>query len=162
MGVDQWIDLQLTPAKIPDAATDAVLAGMETQRKRVFELIADHPDPQELQQRFNQAAAQLRANPSAVPVVFNSSDSALMRTAQQRTQQLVAQITAARLLRAVASERQLQEVMTDFWENHFSVFIGKSPNGGVRSRRDSPARARQVSRSRRCRRDESADALLPR
>ena len=36
---------------------------------------------------------------------------------------------AARVLRAVASERQLwQEVMTDFWENHFSVFNGKSPN----------------------------------
>ena len=31
----------------------------------------------------------------------------------------------AKLARAVASERQLQEVMTDFWENHFSVFAGK-------------------------------------
>jgi uncharacterized protein (DUF1800 family) len=129
MGVDRWIDLQLSPSRISDASTDAVLAGLETQRKKVFELIADHPDPQELQQLMNQQAARLRANPSAVtPVAFTSSDSVLMRGAQQRTQQLVAQITAAKLLRAVASERQLQEVMTDFWENHFSVFIGKSPN----------------------------------
>jgi len=29
------------------------------------------------------------------------------------------------LARAVASERQLQEVMTDFWENHFTVYAGK-------------------------------------
>jgi len=30
-----------------------------------------------------------------------------------------------KLLRAIYSERQLQEVMTDFWFNHFNVFIGK-------------------------------------
>ena len=31
----------------------------------------------------------------------------------------------ARLLRAVYSDRQLEEVLTDFWYNHFNVFIGK-------------------------------------
>jgi uncharacterized protein (DUF1800 family) len=30
-----------------------------------------------------------------------------------------------KLLRAIYSERQLDEVMTDFWFNHFNVFIGK-------------------------------------
>ena len=32
---------------------------------------------------------------------------------------------SAKLARAVSSERQLQEVLTDFWENHFTVFAGK-------------------------------------
>ncbi len=32
---------------------------------------------------------------------------------------------AGKLLRAAYSDRQLQEVMTDFWFNHFNVFIGK-------------------------------------
>ena len=32
---------------------------------------------------------------------------------------------ASRILRAVYSERQLQEVMVDFWTNHFNVFAGK-------------------------------------
>jgi uncharacterized protein (DUF1800 family) len=36
------------------------------------------------------------------------------------------EMVQARLLRAAYSERQLQEVMTDFWLNHFNVFIGKS------------------------------------
>lgn len=40
-------------------------------------------------------------------------------------QQLVAELQAARILRAVYSERQLQEVMVDFWENHFNIFAGK-------------------------------------
>jgi uncharacterized protein (DUF1800 family) len=34
----------------------------------------------------------------------------------------------AKLLRAIYSDRQLEEVMTDFWFNHFNVFIGKGPD----------------------------------
>ncbi len=30
-------------------------------------------------------------------------------------------------MRAIYSERQLEEVMTDFWFNHFNVFVGKGP-----------------------------------
>lgn len=35
------------------------------------------------------------------------------------------ELMQAKLLRAIYSERQLEEVMTDFWFNHFNVFIGK-------------------------------------
>jgi len=35
------------------------------------------------------------------------------------------ELTQAKLLRAIYSERQLDEVMTDFWMNHFNVFINK-------------------------------------
>ena len=35
------------------------------------------------------------------------------------------ELMLAKLLRAIYSERQLDEVMTDFWFNHFNVFIGK-------------------------------------
>jgi uncharacterized protein (DUF1800 family) len=35
------------------------------------------------------------------------------------------ELVQGKLLRAIYSERQLQEVMTDFWFNHFNVFIGK-------------------------------------
>ena len=37
----------------------------------------------------------------------------------------MAELQASRILRAVYSERQLQEVMVDFWTNHFNVFAGK-------------------------------------
>lgn len=40
-------------------------------------------------------------------------------------QQLVQELHASRILRAVYSERQLQEVMVDFWTNHFNVFANK-------------------------------------
>ena len=32
-----------------------------------------------------------------------------------------------KLLRAVYSNRQLEEVLTDFWYNHFNVFSTKAP-----------------------------------
>src|SRR6185312_14621990 len=38
---------------------------------------------------------------------------------------ILSELQAARMLRAVYSERQLQEVMVDFWTNHFNVFAGK-------------------------------------
>ena len=41
-------------------------------------------------------------------------------------QQVVSdELAQGKLLRAVYSERQLEEVMTDFWFNHFNVFNGK-------------------------------------
>ena len=40
-------------------------------------------------------------------------------------QVVVNELTEAKLLRAIDSERQLDEVMTDFWFNHFNVFINK-------------------------------------
>jgi len=43
-------------------------------------------------------------------------------------QQVVAvELQEGKALRAVYSERQLEEVMTDFWFNHFNVFINKGP-----------------------------------
>src|SRR6266478_5975157 len=35
------------------------------------------------------------------------------------------ELAQAKLMRAIYSDRQLEEVMTDFWFNHFNVFIGK-------------------------------------
>ena len=40
------------------------------------------------------------------------------------------ELQASRILRAVYSERQLQEVMVDFWTNHFNVFAGKARIAG--------------------------------
>jgi len=40
---------------------------------------------------------------------------------------VIEELSEAKLLRAIYSERQLEEVMTDFWFNHFNVFIGKGP-----------------------------------
>lgn len=49
----------------------------------------------------------------------------LIKNNLQPPQRLVAELQASRVLRAVYSERQLQEVLVDFWTNHFNVFAQK-------------------------------------
>jgi uncharacterized protein (DUF1800 family) len=102
---------------------DRLLAQFETQHKKAFELIADHPTPEELQPRLR--PRMLGDSTFAPP---RASDSLEYRKAAQTAQALVAEVATAKLLRATYSDRQLLEVMVDFWENHFSVSINKSPN----------------------------------
>jgi uncharacterized protein (DUF1800 family) len=40
-------------------------------------------------------------------------------------QRIVAELSMAKMTRAIYSERQLNEVMVDFWYNHFNVFASK-------------------------------------
>jgi len=59
-----------------------------------------------------------------------------MKPEQQETIQAImnpqlvvgGELSEAKLLRAIYSDRQLEEVMTDFWYNHFNVFINKGPD----------------------------------
>jgi hypothetical protein len=47
-----------------------------------------------------------------------------------RPQQLLQQLVTNRIVRGVYSERQLHEVMTDFWFNHFNIYWDKGPTAG--------------------------------
>ena len=41
--------------------------------------------------------------------------------------EVLSELAEQKVLRAAYSERQLEEVMVDFWFNHFNVFAGKGP-----------------------------------
>ncbi len=56
-------------------------------------------------------------DPNAVPRAI-ADDS-------KRPQRVVEELAMAKVARAVYSERQLQQIMDDFWFNHFNVFAGK-------------------------------------
>jgi uncharacterized protein (DUF1800 family) len=43
----------------------------------------------------------------------------------KKPQRVVEELAMAKVTRAIYSERQLQQVMDDFWFNHFNVFAGK-------------------------------------
>jgi len=57
------------------------------------------------------------ADPNAVPRAI-ADDS-------KRPQRVIEELGMAKVARAIYSERQLQQVMDDFWFNHFNVFAGK-------------------------------------
>lgn len=115
MGVDAFIEQQLRPERIPDARLDAWLGQFETLRLSYAQMQEAYPKPQEALQRLDPAA---RAN-------LTPAESAEVRRVLEGFRKANTEILAARVGRAQLSERQLSEVMTDFWLNHFSVFQGK-------------------------------------
>src|SRR5687767_3319658 len=58
---------------------------------------------------------------------MSREDSLQVRRSAQWSRSDLAGMQIAKGARAVTSERQLEEVMVDFWTNHFTVFAGKGP-----------------------------------
>jgi len=117
-GVMHWIDLQLAPERIAD---DGVAA-----RERSYKIL-DY-DPAELAADFAEAVRQRREMRREL---IESGDTGRGRSRKgagapmQEFRKLGGELQALAVMRAVMSERQLYEVMVDFWTNHFNVFVGK-------------------------------------
>jgi uncharacterized protein (DUF1800 family) len=173
MGVDKYIEQQLSPDKIDDAASEAKLQNLETLRMPTAALYEKYPQPGQLLkqlQKRNDLPADLAAardnrvkgganaagantaktgdaisgemqtstNPNAKPA-SPAADQNPLNNPQYRqammayfkennlrpAQFLTGELQMSRILRAVYSERQLQEVMVDFWTNHFNVYAAK-------------------------------------
>ncbi|MEO7359268.1 MAG: DUF1800 family protein, partial [Gemmatimonadaceae bacterium] len=146
MGIDQWIALQLEPQQINDSAMDSFLKHFPTLGASGGELELKYPPPAQALARL--AAQQGISRDSARIVAKNkpnkkkgdesmmagdvstarqisAADSLKIRAAAQESYRVVGELSTAKVARAVASERQLNEVMVDFWENHFNIFAGK-------------------------------------
>ncbi|MDQ6829568.1 MAG: DUF1800 domain-containing protein [Gemmatimonadota bacterium] len=123
MGVDRWMTRQLRPEQIPDTAWARFASVLSTQRAMAKSL-ADSNPPQDL---WIQQRRKARGLADTAQFVWTPADSADWKIINDRTNRLAAEIPAARVARAQLSDRELLEVMTDFWENHFSVFVGKMP-----------------------------------
>src|SRR5690242_1082355 len=129
MGVDAWIAQQLEPQKIDDHAMDTLLAHFSTLALSPAELIRDYPPPALIKRKDVAArrAGKRRGVDSTADTSLSPADSMAVRRARRQSQRVIAELEAAKMARAVASNRQLEEVMVDFWENHFNVFAGKGP-----------------------------------
>ena len=115
MGVDRWIASQLTPRQIDDSAIGEFLKRYPTLALSSGDLLQDYAGAQQLRRMIAQRDSGR----------VSAADSAALRRAVMQGQQVTTEIQSAKVARALLSERQLEEVMVDFWENHFSVFLGK-------------------------------------
>jgi uncharacterized protein (DUF1800 family) len=127
MGVDRWIALQLTPDRIGDEAAEQLTGHYETLNASTTDLIETY---RQVQQARRREQMQLRADGDTTASKRDARRDALaadpqLRDLARRAQRIVGDVQSAKLARAVVSERQLDEVMVDFWENHFSVYSGK-------------------------------------
>ena len=122
IGLDRWIDQQLQPDKINDDAMITFVGNYSALKQNQNDLLSQYAE----QQRARQQVRRERADSTRA---MSAADSIALRQQLQQqfnlTRQVVTQLQSSRVARAVASERQLQEVMTDFWENHFNIYAQK-------------------------------------
>ncbi len=112
VGVGRYIDDQLNPERLSDAGMEARLAGLETLHMSSREIAERFEIPQlQARRARRRAAASDGQNPQDPP---NPEE-------RRRANQVVIELSEQKLLRAAYSERQLQEVLVDFWFNHFNV-----------------------------------------
>jgi uncharacterized protein (DUF1800 family) len=116
LGVLRWIDQQLQPERLRDNRVG--------ERARAFKLL-DY-DREDLAQRYTAALQERRRMQREMAATGDTmrpqgGGSGPMREFRE----LGGELQQLAVVRAVLSERQLYEVMVDFWTNHFNVFVGK-------------------------------------
>ena len=104
MGIEKFLDQQLHPETIDDSDLERRLAVLPTLQMASTELYQFYPPGPVVEQRVKDKNG---------PPVFGTP------------RQIIGELVQQKLVRAVSSDRQLQEVMTDFWFNHFNVFAQK-------------------------------------
>ena len=135
MGLSAYIDQQLHPERIADPAMDARLTEFETLSMDARVIGQQFAMADEMRRMVQRQQAQQApppapkttdpSTPAAPAVPPRQQLPAEVRLLQMSAQNVTQELMQAKLLRAAMSERQLQEVLTDFWFNHFNVFIGK-------------------------------------
>jgi uncharacterized protein (DUF1800 family) len=120
-GVNVWIEQQLHPEAIPDRAVEARIAGLPTMKLSNAQIVKTYYEPVLM--------ARKKANAEAKDGEVDKKDvrRELMRDIpfDKRPQIVMNDLLTERIVRAAESDRQLNEVMVDFWMNHFNVFAGK-------------------------------------
>src|SRR5881394_906879 len=120
LGVMRWIERQLEPDRIDDSRL--------AERERQFKIL-DY-DRAELAGRFADARRERQRMQRETAA---SGDSTRLKRAEgaggaapmREFRELGGELQQLAVVRAAVSERQLREVMVDFWTNHFNVFVGK-------------------------------------
>ena len=127
MGLERWIDQQLHPEKIADPDLAPRLASLSTLRMSTSEILKGYDPPPELKREIQKKRAELGDNASEEDMRKARRELAAEYKGQMAgpPKQVVDELQQAKLLRAVYSDRQLDEVLVDFWMNHFNVFAGK-------------------------------------
>jgi uncharacterized protein (DUF1800 family) len=117
--LERFLDEQLRPRQLPmPEALQARLASLEALTLGQAELFG----------RYREATRQAR-EARRDKAQGKATEADAVNAVRDRIRPLVVQAATARLSRALQSPAQLEEVLTEFWFNHFNVFAGKNAVG---------------------------------
>ena len=114
-GVMRWIEQQLDPGRISNAGL--------AERERQFQLLDLSRD--DLARLYLEAQRARQERLRADSMARAGADAADQTPEALRARRIAGEFQELAVVRAALSERQLEEVMVDFWTNHFNVFFGK-------------------------------------
>ena len=133
MGLEKWISQQLKPESLDDSTAEARLKDLTTLKMSSARLVSEFPPPaqaakkegvtkeqfqEERKEKAQAEVQQMRQNGETDPAK-------LLLARMQGPQRIISDLSMAKVNRAIYSDRQLYEVMANFWFNHFNVFAGK-------------------------------------
>ena len=116
MGIDHYIDEQLHPESIPEAQSVMDFCSSSDPISK---------DPDQLYNEYGQPAIAAAAAEQGLSEDNPDGKMATQKIRGNLQKKVLDDTTKAKLLRAVESPRQLQEVMTEFWFNHFNIYSTK-------------------------------------
>jgi uncharacterized protein (DUF1800 family) len=107
IGINAYIEQQLDPANIPmPDPLQGALGSLKTTRMSLPDLMKEYYPPQD------------------TPIIKPTKEA--KDAARKRANIIFDELRQAKLMRAIYSPTQLQELMVDFWFNHFNVFHEKN------------------------------------
>ncbi len=132
MGIETYIEQQLYPERIPDPVVEAKLASFNSLNMSLEEHLENFGPvaPQGVRRRatvFEKRAMARRVSEGPARAFDNTQmpdDPRGSRVMMDEGRPQDYEVHSAKVIRAVYSERQLQELMTDFWMNHFNINFG--------------------------------------
>jgi uncharacterized protein (DUF1800 family) len=135
IGLEKWIDQQLDPDSIDDSALDSRLERYPTLKMSSTELLENFPPPAQAAKQDGMTKEEVQdqmreKRRDAMGAVLETGDenidkAQLQLAMMQGPPRIIAELSMAKLDRAIYSQRQLEAVMEDFWFNHFNVFANK-------------------------------------
>lgn len=140
IGLKRYIEQQLDRGTAPGKALVAKLGRYEVLKMSTEDVFAKYPNPGALLRQLEGNRRDAARNRTTAPDDRKQAEQQQAERRERRRKlaeiyrkynlrppnQIMLQMQASRILRAVYSEHQLEEVMVDFWANHFNVYSGKA------------------------------------
>lgn len=125
-GLENWLQQQLE-ASLPDTELDKRLAGFDALKMNNEEIVNHYLTPaQIIRLGIQQKIIRNDSLSNTDREKYRQELAKVMRASGVKpVQELHRQLVNQKVLRAVYSNNQLKEVLTDFWFNHFNVSLTK-------------------------------------
>jgi uncharacterized protein (DUF1800 family) len=142
LGINAYIEQQLDPETIPDPTVDELEKHYTTLQMSTADLLKDQME--EAKRFIKKQKKEGSEQESTTPTLMMESNTQgsmqqiptnnpLARFAKLQQQlasryslRAIGELQEDKIMRAILSERQLQEVLVDFWSNHFNIDVKKN------------------------------------